>query len=474
MKIYRICFIAIFLIIIAFPLVGLLWYEEPAGTENKELAKLPVVYEDGINVEFFTELKDYFNDHFAYRQELVTVNSIIKAEVFNESSEDLAIVGRDDWLFLKVTLEDYQGTNIVSSRGINNMVKTLSLMQEYVNGLGGSFVFTIAPNKNTLYPEYMPYYYKVINDESNMDLITPRLGDVGINYYDAKAAFLSQEDILYHTGDSHWDNRGAAMVQDGILDKAGVEHTDYTELDYAVYDDFRGDIDKILYPQAGNTEMEYDYSSYMSYEYITKQDENAQVSIVEESTVETVNEAADGRLLCFRDSFGNSLLPFMANEFNYSYFSKSIPYRLDYMYQLSMNVCVVELVERNLIQLVRFAPVMPAPLRGFDATCEEYVSETTVFDASNYEDYYKFTGKVDSVYVSETSFIYIRLTNQDGACYVIEATPAYDYLGYGADSDYGFTAYIGKYALPTGIYEVEIITENGVYYKTACDTRIEF
>ena len=249
MKIYRISYIAIFFIIIALPLVGLLWYEQPETTENKELATAPVLYDDGINLKYFSDLKDYYNDHFAYRQELVTANASIKANIFKESSEDLAIVGKEDWLFLKVTLEDYQGTNIASARGINNMVKSVGLMQEYVNGLGASFVFTCAPNKNTLYPEYMPYYYAVINDVSNLDLITPKLLESNINYYDARAAFENEKDILYHRGDSHWDNRGAAMVQDGVLDVAEVEHTDYTQLKYTVSESFRGDIYKILYPQ---------------------------------------------------------------------------------------------------------------------------------------------------------------------------------------------------------------------------------
>lgn len=472
MKIYKICYIGLFLAIISLPLIGLLWYEEPETTENKVLASKPKIVSEGkINVDFFAELEAYYSDHFAYRQELVTANAVIKSNVFAESSEELAIVGEDGWLYLTVSLEDYQGINIATDRRLNNMAKSLSLMQEYTEGLGGSFVFICAPNKNTLYPEYMPYYYQVINEESNLDLLTPMLSEYNINYVDAKAIFNSQDEILYHKGDSHWNNKGAALMQDNILDKAGIDHIDFTELEYITYDTFQGDIDKILYPLNRHNELEYDYSNYYYYKYLTPQKD---APIVEQAIVETTNMSTDGdRLLCFRDSFGNSLLPFMANEFEYSYFSKNIPYRLDYMYEKGMNVCVVELVERNLTQLVKFAPVMPAPLRGFMETCTEYYSDKTTMELSTYESYYKLSGEVDSEYVSDDSPIYIRLISDDNV-FVIEAFPVDEDYNENGLSDYGFVAYINQGALPSGEYTLEIITHNGVYYNTVCNSKIKF
>ena len=472
MKIYRISFIALFILIIGLPLVGLLWYKEPEVTENKQLAEKPVLIDEGkVNIDFFADVDSYYSDHFAYRQELVTANALIKDNFFGESSEDLAIVGKDGWLYLTVSLEDYQGTNVASNRGLNNMTKTLLLMQEYATNLGGEFVFICAPNKNTLYPEYMPYYYQVINEDNNLDLLTPKLIENGVNFVDAKAKFLSEGEILYHKGDSHWNNKGAAMMQDAILGKVGAEHTDFTTLDYTTYDTFQGDIDKILYPLNRHNELEYDYSKHLYYKYLTPV---TNAPIVEQNVVETTNMSADGdKLICFRDSFGNTLLPFLAHEFEYGYFSKNVPYRIDYMYEKGANVCVVELVERNLDQLVKFAPVMPAPLRGFNNGCTEYCSEKTFIEISNYESYYKLSGELDSGYVSDDSPIYIRLTSDDNV-FVIEAFPVdEDYRETGL-SDYGFTAYINQGALPAGEYTLEIISENGVYYNMICETKIIF
>ena len=463
MKIYRVIFCSLFFLILAVPLVGMLWYKEPESTENKTLAQMPkLVEEKTINYKYLSDLEAYLSDHFAYRQELVTADAVLMSRVFHQSSENLAIVGTDGWLYLRTTLDDYQGTNRMSDRGIRNVATVVSLMQEYVEGMGKTFVFTSAPNKNTLYPAYMPYYYTQTDKTTNLQRVSMVMQELGCNYVDLYALFEAQTGVLYHKGDSHWDNRGAALVQDALLEQAGVEHTDLTQVEPQERDDFQGDIDKILYPLARHPEKEYDYSPYFTYSYDGTDDVTANV-------VTTTGTKGDGsRLLCFRDSFGNSLLPFLAQEFDFAKFGKAVPYRIDAMYTENRDVCIVELVERNLVNLVKFAPVMPAPLRAFSEDTRSYSSETVTSTVSEFDGYYKIQGFADETYVDTDSPIYLRFTGESG-CFVIEAAPA-DELTTGTPSDYGFTAYIGKQAFPAGEYQMEMITEHdGSYYSVQLD-----
>ena len=247
MKIYKIIYIILFFVIISVPFIAMPFYKMPENTENKNLLKKPKIFlDEGLNINYLNELKDWYEEHFAYRQELVTANALLKGKVFGESSEDLAIVGKDGWLYLKVSLADYQGTNLASERRIHNVAKTIYLMQEYVESLGKKFVFTCAPNKNSLYPEYMPYYYNVIDEKKNLDMLTPLLYEEGVNYVDLRKAFMEENEVLYHKGDSHWNNKGAAMVQNMLLEEAGILHENFLEKDYAIKDDFVVDIDKML------------------------------------------------------------------------------------------------------------------------------------------------------------------------------------------------------------------------------------
>lgn len=466
MKVYRVIFCSLFFLILAVPLVGMLWYREPESTENKTLAEMPQITEEGhVNYKYLSELEAYFSDHFAYRQELVTADAVLMSQVFQQSSEELAIVGTDGWLYLRTTLDDFQGTNRMSDRGIRNVATVVSLMQEYVEGMGKTFVFTSSPNKNTLYPEHMPYYYTQTDAPTNLQRTSTVMQELGCNYVDLYTLFEAQEDVLYHKGDSHWDNRGAALVQDALLKQAGVEHADLTRVQPLVREDFEGDIDKILYPLARHPETEYDYSPYFTYTYDETDDVTA-------NTVTTTGRKENGKsLLCFRDSFGNSLLPFLAQEFDLAKFCKAIPYRLDAMYTENRDVCIVELVERNLVNLVKFAPVMPAPLRMFSEETIAYTSEAVTSTVSEVDGYYKIQGFADEKYVETDSPIYLRFSGDAGG-FVVEAAPA-DELTTGTPSDYGFTAYIGQQAFPAGDYQMELITEqDGSYYSMLLENNI--
>jgi hypothetical protein len=472
MKKFRIVYISLFFIILAVPLVGLIWYQEPEGTENKILAEIPALVSEGnFNKEFLQDLEDYFSDHFAYRQELVTANAVISSRVFKESSEDLAIVGTDGWLYLKVSLDDYNGTRHMTKRGLHNVASSLRLMQEYVEGLGKKFVFACAPNKNTLYPEHMPYYYVKSEDAHDWELLMPYLDAAGISYVNLQSMFEAEDEVLYHKGDSHWNNLGAAMVQNEILSYIDVEHTDYSILDYDITDDFQGDIDKILYPLNRHKEVEYDFSKYMTYEFTDETN-------VEAAKLYTTCEGGNGRLLCFRDSFGNSLLQFMANDFSEACFVKSFPYHLDSMYYEDYDVCVLEIVERNLAYIKTFAPVMPAPLRSIDGDVDNYTSEITDCEYSDYEQYYKFEGTVDEAYVADDSPIYLRFSG-DSAQYIVEATPVTQPDDETTQDetlamDYGYIAYVSPLAFAEGEYDVDVVTYSEGWKSFATGVKVTF
>lgn len=83
----------------------------------------------------------------------------------------------------------------------------------------------------------------------------------------------------------------------------------------------------------------------------------------EDITITTENDRGSGRLLMFRDSFGNAVLPFFAEAFREAEFSRAVPYRLDLTAARQADGVVVEIVERNLPDLTVRAPVMPAPRR---------------------------------------------------------------------------------------------------------------
>ncbi len=85
----------------------------------------------------------------------------------------------------------------MSDRALFNVARSLSMMQEYAERQGADFLFTIAPNKNSLYGEHMPYYDSLkVSDEKNMDRIVPWLEKEGVHYAALSQVFAEQEEVL--------------------------------------------------------------------------------------------------------------------------------------------------------------------------------------------------------------------------------------------------------------------------------------
>ena len=140
----------------------------------------------------------------------------LNSTVFRISAEEQVILGTDGWLYYSSTADDYMGRGLGDAE-LRLIARNLSLMQEYAEKCGVEFFFTIAPNKNSLYPEHMPAFIPRAQDASNASRIRPMLDEYGVRYIDLFAPFSDENEILYYRTDSHWTDRGAALAADILL-----------------------------------------------------------------------------------------------------------------------------------------------------------------------------------------------------------------------------------------------------------------
>lgn len=258
-KIGNIFYVVICLLLCIFPFAGMAFAPADTTTENRELAGIPDIREDdGWNRTYLQELGTYFEEHFAFRPLLVTVDSVIQSRVFEVSNMDTVIVGTDGWLYYTATLDDYLGRNTLSERGIYNVAHNLSLMQRYVEDKGAAFLFTAAPNKNFLYGENMPYFYKKkVSSTRNMTLLEQKLKEFDIAYADLSTAFADKEEILYLKRDSHWNRKGAVLAYNTLLDYLDCEHDTFETVGCVRTRTEYGDLNKMMYPVDFAPEWDY-------------------------------------------------------------------------------------------------------------------------------------------------------------------------------------------------------------------------
>lgn len=435
--------------ILLIPFLGMIFWATNETTENTVLAKWPSMLEDGkLNREYLSGMGEYFEDHFAFRQQMVTANAVLRGKVLKESATPKVVVGTDNWLYYNGTLEDYQGKNVMDERQLYMTIHNLKLIQQYVESLGSGFIFTVAPNKNSLYNENMPYYYQK-GSESNLVNLTERMEEAGISYLDLYSLFQAQEDVLYFKRDSHWNNKGAVLSYNALMDCIGKEHETYLNVPYEEKAVHTGDLDEMLYPLAYEPETDYIYDREWKYQYVNDVTDNM------DDWIETVSPGKAGTILMFRDSFGESLLPFVAEEIERGYFSRLVPYNLTQTEQYRPNCVVIEKVERNLIDFIEEAPIME-PVQTEVLSAPEAETDS-VISTDKQGSYLMISGQVDGAYVFEETEIYVSLRNKQ----TMETTtyPVF-YVMTEEEGSHGYQVYLKGSSLKPGDYHISIIVQN--------------
>ena len=116
---------------------------------------------------------------------MITGYAMIQAAVFRESSSEDVILGEDGWLFYKDTSDDYLHRSTLSDRSIQGIVRTLGLMlRSTLHSRGRHFLFTVAPNKNSLTPasEKMPDIGEIQQSGKNLQKLETAMKEDNICY----------------------------------------------------------------------------------------------------------------------------------------------------------------------------------------------------------------------------------------------------------------------------------------------------
>ena len=344
---YRI-FTAAFVLLCLIPSVGMLCLPPTKAAANEQLAPVPQLQTpDGSwNPAVLEEATDYIADHFALRQEMVTLNAALHTGLLATSPAEKVICGTDGWLYYTETLADYQHKPVLTEEQARETAALLAEMQAYCEARGARFLFTIAPNKNSLYPEHMPGRYLQAEMPNHYAMLRPYLEEYGVHYADLFTFLSAQDETLYLKTDSHWSNRGAALAHDFLMQQLELPHTAFAQAPYTTENTHRGDLYEMLYPAGKALEAQQQYQATFTY---VREPRTAEDILIET----TKADAPNGRLLLCRDSFGNALHPFLAEDFRETVITRQMPYPLEQVQE--GDTVIIEIVERNLPNLLKYA-----------------------------------------------------------------------------------------------------------------------
>ena len=414
------------------PSVGMLALPEAPPAANQKLAPPPslTTQDGGINPKVLDEAAGYIAGHFALRQRFITANAALEAAVFHTSAQDSVVLGKDGWLFYRETLDDYLHTGPLSERELFGAARTLALLTEYAQNHGARLIFTVAPNKASLYPEYLPYVGQPLEGQDDIDRLVPLLEAQGVDYVDLFAPFREAGQVLYHAADSHWTNRGAALAHDTLMEALGMDGwAEWFTLPGHTAKTHRGDLYEMLYPTGSGLGDEFTFDRPFTFSAVRP------IRSAEDQRIETENPARTRSLLMFRDSFGNTLYPFLAEEFGHAVFSRPMPWQMSLLEESGADTVIIELVERNLDNLASRPPIFPAPERVLTGQPPQGVAaaQVTVVEDGSLPEYVRLEGALSGP-VDWDSPVYVQLGET-----LYEASPA------GQSEGVPFTLYVPEH-----------------------------
>jgi hypothetical protein len=335
----------VFLLLCLIPSVGMLVSGPSPLLANEVAPRTPVLIKlDGsLNRNVLNEVADYIGTRFALRPTLVSARSLLFEKLFHSSAEDQVVLGRDGQFYYSSTLDDYCGVSL-SEDELKAVCGELAAIRDAVESNGGRFVFTVAPNKNTLIPEGMPDRFPAGHENSNLARLEPLLEEAGICYVNLRKV-LDGDPTLYYKTDSHWTAEGAAKAADALLQALGRDSR-YAEGPFREEGMHVGDLYQMLYPVGKGRETELVYAPGLNYE--TESDPHGGNAV----TIRTGSPDGVGSLYCLRDSFGIALYPYLADSFAEAVFSRSADFSPEAFADRQADVVLLEIVERNLSTLL--------------------------------------------------------------------------------------------------------------------------
>lgn len=338
-----------------------------SDAEKRNLARKPALnFRDYSYKTFIADYENYVKDNFGFREQLIRINNILKVKILNTSPSEKVILGKRGWLFYNSEgeIDDYRGTNHFTKIELEQIKSNLEERTNWLKKKGINYYITIAPNKSTIYSEYLPSNIKKYNKDSRLDqLVSYLLKNSDVHIIDLRPALLDYKDnyIIYKKYDTHWNSMGAFVGYSEIANLLKRDSVISKTLDLDSYDIVSeregGDLANML--SMNDLLQENIITLKPKNETLVKRAEvdatlypNPNLLVVNEN-----NSISDGpKLLMYRDSFTSDMIPFLSEHFSRSVFIWDHNFNTSLIERESPDVVISEVVERNLQALLLANP----------------------------------------------------------------------------------------------------------------------
>ena len=173
---------------------------------------------------YFSSLERHVSDRLPFREQLLGAQVRLNLLFGKLLNPGVLVLGKDGWLFFGNSvgrgIDQHRGLLQLDQRGLSEFEKYFTEVQMAAKEAGIPFVLAIAPDKHSVYPEFLP-------DGLSKKGISPAdqvmANPVGFEILDLRPVLIdakaSSPYPLYYKTDSHWNELGAYLGYRAIMER---------------------------------------------------------------------------------------------------------------------------------------------------------------------------------------------------------------------------------------------------------------
>lgn len=369
-KIIKKLYIALFVLVFILPApvyYAMKRYIDTHNYENRSIPEFPALSAENYS-SYPALVEEYIKNMLPFKNQIAKVNGIIDYKLVKDTMSHDVVIGKDGWLFytgkqdiVEDPISDHTGVNLFSDEELNIISEKLKAADELMQQRGGRFLLVISPSKMSIYPDKLPDRFGAAAELKRIDQLAGYLSkntDICVvNAYETLKEYRASnpDQILFLKYDTHENYAGSYISSQAIIDSLGYAPLpDISTLTLKENEDPEADLANILGIRSSVSDPnnltaggygKHELSFYMNEAETELRYTNA------------ANDADHGKLMMVSDSFGEGMLPFLADHYNEAYMVYPRTFKAEMIEKEAPDVLIYQVTERLLENLLKFDAV---------------------------------------------------------------------------------------------------------------------
>ena len=171
--------------------------------------------------QYYKAFDQYYNDSFALRSPLVFAKRWVDFRIFRMTDVPEVHIGNEGWLYSRRSIEDVRKEACGNKADAQQIALKLYALEKVIEASGRRFFFMVAPNKSTIYPEFVGYVpQRNACNRSRYDLLIESIAALPLKNFVGFDQLLreakSSHALLYDKAGAYWNGLGAMVAAEAI------------------------------------------------------------------------------------------------------------------------------------------------------------------------------------------------------------------------------------------------------------------